>query len=261
MSIDDLGDHLKSVEQTEAGRKACKRKPLMARLDGKAFHSFTRGLARPFDVRLSKLMIDTASFLVQQTNAKLGFVQSDEISLYWNLDLEKNPKSEYLYDGKFQKLTSILASMATAYFNKELANRIPEKNNVLANFDCRAWNVVSNHEVFLNFLWRQDDAIKNSISMAAQASFSHKQLQGVNSELKKQMLQEIGKPWEDLPMFFKMGTFIGHVQRNVELSQQQLLEIPEKYRPNGPIARNFVEDLNIGYLKNESQSALNNLFY
>lgn len=249
---DSLGDRLKAIEAVEAARKADKTKPLMARLDGKAFHTFTQGLQRPYDNRLSQLMIDTAGWLVLQTHARIAYVQSDEISLYWDLDLQANPSAEYLYDGKFQKLTSILASTASAYFNRELPKRIPEKEHALPTFDCRVWNVDNHKEVYLNYLWRQDDAIKNSISMAAQADFSSKMLHGVNSEKKKEMLRAIGKPWESHPMFFKMGTFVGRVAREVELTPEQRAKIPEKYRPEGPVTRTFAQDLHIGYLKNES---------
>lgn len=258
--FDTLGDRLKSVEQVEAGRRADKTKPLMARLDGKAFHTFTRGLARPYDTRLSDLMRDTAGWLVHQTHARIAYTQSDEISLYWDLDLKNNPDAEYLYDGKFQKLTSILASTASAYFNRELVKRIPEKDGALPNFDCRVWNVDDHRDVYLNFLWRQDDAIKNSISMAAQAHFSHNKLHGADSETKKQWLRDVGKPWEDEPMFFRMGSFVGRVQRMVDLTPEQLAKIPEKHRPTGPVMRTNVEDLNIGYLKNEPAEVIERWF-
>jgi tRNA(His) guanylyltransferase len=259
-SKDTLGDRLKQVEQMEAGRKADREWPLMARLDGKAFHTFTRGLARPYDTRLSDLMLLTTCYLVEQTHAKLGYTQSDEISLYWALDLDKNPEAEYMYDGKFQKLTSVLASMAGAFFNKHLAVKLPQKADAVPVFDCRVWNVDDLNEVYLNFLWRQNDAIKNSISMAAQAHFSHNELHKMNSEDKKSALRQIGQPWEYHPMFFRMGTFVGKVNREVELTEEQLQKIPEKHRPAGPVVRSFIEDLNIGYLPNQPKDVLSLFF-
>lgn len=241
MSFDKFGDKLKAQEQIEAGRKADKTKPLMCRLDGKSFHTFTKGLARPYDVRLSQLMIDTAKYLVKQTHAKLAYVQSDEISLYWHLDLEASPSSQFMYDGKFQKLSSILAGMASAYFNKELASRIPEKADCLPVFDARVWNVNSIEEVSQNFEWRVQDCIKNSISMAAQAVFSPKWLHEKNSEDKKRMLFEAGKPWEVMPNFFRVGTFVKRKVVMVELTEDQLLAIPEKFRPIGIVERSEVE--------------------
>jgi len=252
-SKDSLGDRLKQQEQVEAGRRANHGIPLMARLDGRAFHTFTRGLPRPYDVRLSTLMIDTARFLVEETHARLGYTQSDEISLvWWNDDPEA--ESSYLFDGKIQKMTSVLAGMASAYFTRCLPERIPEKANMLATFDCRVWNVPSKHEAFLNFLWRQDDAIKNSISMAAQAHFSHKRLHAVDSEAKKQLLRELGKPWENEPTFFKSGTFVRRELQLKPMTAEQLEKIPEKYRPTGPIMRSSVVNMDLGYIKNDARA-------
>lgn len=247
---DTLGDSLKRIEQIEAGRFADPNKPLMARLDGKAFHSFTRGLPRPYDARLSGLMIATTKYLVEQTHAKIGFSQSDEIQLcWWNTD--PHVESCYMFGGKFQKLTSVLAGMASAFFTREVSLYIPERANSVVVFDCRVWNVDSKKDVKLNYLWRQQDAIKNSISMAAQAHFSHQQLNCVGSEGKKQMLRDIGYAWEDEKQFFKMGTFVQRVNREVELTVDQLIKIPEKYRPVGPVTRSFVEDIELGYIKND----------
>lgn len=262
-SKDTLGDRLKAVEQTEAGRKAMPGIPLMARLDGRAFHTFTRGLQRPFDRRMSQLMIDTTRYLIEKTHAHLGYCQSDEISLFWYNEpkiMETNEAiiretEEYLFGGKYQKLCSVLAGMASAVFTKNLAlGAIPGKEGEIAVFDCRVWNVDDMNEVYLNYLWRQDDCIKNSISMAAQAQFSHKQLHGVGSEQKKEMLREIGRPWEVEPAFFKTGTFVQRVTRVVELTPEQKARIPAEFIPEGPVMRTFVEDINLGYLKDDPRS-------
>jgi len=250
MNKDQLGDRLKFDEQTEAGRKCDASLPLMCRLDGKAFHTFTKGLKRPYDLGLSQLMIDTTKYLVEKTNAKLGYTQSDEISLYWENRRDRKGFStqDYMFDGKYQKLCSVLAGMASAYFCRELPKRIPEKADALPVFDARVWNVVQ-EDVYFNFLWRQDDAIKNSISMAAQAYFSQKHLHGVGSEEKKRMLREIGKPWELEPMHFKSGMFVKRVEKDVQLSEEQLAKIPEKHRPLTTwVKRSEVVELDIGYL-------------
>lgn len=249
---DTLGDRLKAVEQSEAGRRANRDWPLMARLDGRAFHTFTRGLARPYDTRLSDLMVDTTKYLVEQTHAKVGYTQSDEISLFW-VNKTEAEESAYMFDGKYQKLCSVLAGMASAYFTKELEKRIPEKAHLLGIFDCRVWNVEDLGEVYLNYLWRQDDAIKNSISMAAQAHFSPKQLHGVGSEAKKQMLRDIGKPWEVEPDFFKWGSFVQRKTFQAELTAEQLEKIPERFRPTGLVTRSEVQTVDFGYVKGKKE--------
>ena len=249
---DTLGDRLKAVEQSEAGRRARSDLPLMARLDGRAFHTFTKGLARPYDTRLSDLMVDTAKYLVEHTHAKVGYTQSDEISLYW-VNKDALAESSYMFDGKYQKLCSVLAGMASAYFTKELTARLPEKAHLLGIFDCRVWNAESMEQVYENFLWRQDDAIKNSISMAAQAHFSSKQLHGVGSEAKKQMLRDLGRPWETEPDFFKWGSWVKRKSFEAALTQEQLEKIPEKFRPTGLVTRSEVQTVDFGYIKGKQE--------
>jgi tRNA(His) 5'-end guanylyltransferase len=238
-SKDTLGDRLKEVEQAEAGRKAVKGKPIMARLDGRAFHTFTKGLNRPYDERMSALMIGTTKYLVEETHALVGYTQSDEISLCYYV--EEDNLGTYLFDGKFQKLTSVLASLATSYFTKNLPGILPEKQHTYPTFDCRVWQVEDLNEAYLNYLWRQQDAVKNAISMAAQAHFSSRKLHGVDGEGKKKMLEEIGHPFDDMPAFFKHGTFVHRVTKEVELTSDQMAKIPEAHRPTGPVLRSCTE--------------------
>src|SRR5262245_53206698 len=103
---DSLGDRMKQYEAAEAGRRLMPLVPALVRLDGRAFHSFVRGLARPFDKRLSDLMLDTATFLVRETNATVGYTQSDEISLAW---VAEEYDTKIFFDGRVQKMTSTLA--------------------------------------------------------------------------------------------------------------------------------------------------------
>ena len=205
---------------------------------------------------MSKLMIDTAIYLVRETHAKLGYTQSDEISLYFSLDLNKSPDAQYLYDGKFQKLTSVVASMATAYFNRELPHRIPEKASEMPVFDCRVWNVESPREGFLNFLWRQNDGVRNSVSTAAQARFPHRELQGKDGAAMREMLRGAGAPWEDEPQFFRTGTFVARTERAAELDAAVLARIPPDRRPPGPVVRSVTGELGIGLLEGPGRDAV-----
>lgn len=240
---DSLGDRLKEIEQAEAGRRAVVGKPIMVRLDGRHFSLFTKGLKRPFDPRMSQLMIDTTKYLLKETSALIGYTQSDEISLVYY-----ETEGQYLFGGKYQKLTSTLAAMASAFFNKKLPEYLPEKANQIPTFDCRVWQVENMREAYLNFLWRQDDASKNSISMLAQSMFTHKELHGKNSEEKKRMCSEKGETWDFYQNYFKYGTFIKRVTKEVYLTPEQLEAIPEKHRPMGPVVRSFTEEVDIGCL-------------
>jgi tRNA(His) guanylyltransferase len=256
-----IADMMKRQERQECGRIANQSKPLMVRLDGKAFHTFTKGLARPYDQRLSQLMVDTTIHLVKETQAKLGYTQSDEISLFFSPNPENPKESNYIFAGNYQKITSVLASMASSYFVRELPHRIPEKASELAVFDCRVWNVENSRDVYLNFLWRQQDAIENSVLMKAHSLFPHSELQGRSSVEKKAMLQNIEMPWEKEPQYFKSGTFVGRVTRTIELCPERLEQIPFEYRPSDSrIHRSVVADLGLGLLQKEDAELVAALF-
>jgi len=224
-----LGDRCKLYEDIEAKRKAMPGLPLMARLDGKAFHTFTKGLPRPYDPRLSELMIDTTKYLVEKTQAKIGYTQSDEISLFW---YEPDITSEIYFDGRWQKLCSVLSGMASAKFTKELAQRIPERSESVVCFDCRVWQVPSISEVIMTYVWREDDATKNSISMAAEEYYSTKELMNKHSKDKQEMLWQKGINWNDYPVFFKRGTYVKRFTEERVLTKAELERIPLNHRPD-----------------------------
>jgi len=241
---DTLGDTLKQQEQLEAGRRADPFLPLMARIDGKCFSKFTKGLQRPFDERFVRLMIATTKHLVEESEALLGYCQSDEISLYWNLNKVNYSNREYWFGGKFQKLTSVLASTASSFFASNLPEYLPEKVGKYPVFDCRVWNVPDLEHVYKNFLWRRNDATKNSVSMMAHHLFSHKSLQGKTCNEMKELLRSFGQPWEDLPRFFTHGTYVRRQKLKLEPNDPRLSlrQIPEKYRPTEPVVRTVVTE-------------------
>ena len=152
---DDFGDRMKLYEQAEAGRRTLPLLPVCARIDGRSFSSWTRGLARPFDPGLSRAMVETTKTLVEETKARIGYTQSDEISLVFKAD---RFESELFFDGKIQKLVSVLASLATAHFNALVPELIPTKTGKLAVFDARVWTVPNDEEAANVLLWREKDA-------------------------------------------------------------------------------------------------------
>ena len=161
--MDQFGDRMKLYEHQEAGRRVLPLLPVCARIDGKGFSKFTKGLQRPYDTRLVELMCQTTAYLVQETQACIGYTQSDEISLVWYSD---EYKSQIFFDRRVQKMVSVIASITTAFFNAHLAEHLPEKAGELALFDCRVWQVPTLEEAANTVLWREFDATKNSISMA-----------------------------------------------------------------------------------------------
>jgi tRNA(His) guanylyltransferase len=134
------------------------------------------------------------------------------------------------FDSKLLKMTSILASMCSVYFNKMLPMAIPEKALVPPPlFDCRVWNIPTLNEAALYVLWREQDATRNSVSMASQSEYSHKELMGKNSATKQDMLFEKGINWNNYPSFFKRGTYVQ--RRTVErpFTSEEIAVLPEKH--------------------------------
>jgi tRNA(His) 5'-end guanylyltransferase len=182
--------------------------PIVARLDGKAFHKFTRGLKRPIDSDLMECMKNTCIELCKYFQADFSYTQSDEITLIWF-----NPTSENLmFNGRVEKYTSLLSSVCTAHFNNQVQLHLPLKSSTLAFFDARVFQVPNIQKAFENICWRQLDCIKNSISSYAYANFSSKALIGKHSKDRKGMLYEKGIDWEAEPSVNKYGTFIHKVK-------------------------------------------------
>lgn len=168
------------------------------RVDGRAFSQYTKGLAKPFDKGLMEDMDATAVYLCENIqNAKVGYVQSDEISVVTaNAD---DFETQMFFDGNIQKIASVVASMATAKFNHCRVQRklveTDEYDPTLAMFDCRCWNVPNHWEAYNTLIWRQQDAIRNSISSVSQSQYSHKELHGKSQSDMHEMLHQKGINW------------------------------------------------------------------
>lgn len=201
---DDLGDRIKLYESLACPSHFLPNFPVLVRIDGRAFHSFTRGLDKPFDTNLTTLMDSTAAWCVRKTGAKIGYVQSDEITLLLYSD---NYESQIFFNGKVQKIISVCASIATAFFNKHIADFLPEKTNSLVEFDARAFQVPNLIEATNVFLWRELDAVRNSIQMAARSVYSHRECENKNCADLQDMLHTKGINWNDYPRRFKRGSY------------------------------------------------------
>lgn len=223
---DDLGDRMKEYERAEAGRRLLPLLPVIARIDGKRFSRFTEGLPRPYDERLSRLMVATTRHLVEESSALAGYTQSDEITLLFHAD---DLKTQVFLDRRIQKLTSILASMTTGYFNAHLAAEIPERARSTALFDCRVWAVPTRDEAANAFLWREIDATKNSVSMAARAYYPHEEIVDRTGSEMQEMLFQKGVNWNDYPPFFKRGTYVLRRTVTRRFAAEELDALPPKH--------------------------------
>lgn len=224
--FETLGDRIKSYEAIDTSRKLSPLLPIIVRLDGRSFHTFARGLNRPYDERLSSMMIDLTKMLVEETSAKIGYTQSDEISLV----LKSNDlKSEVFFNGKVFKMTSALASFASVRFNKMLPTRLPEKANFEPTFDCRVFHVPDDEEAVAALKWREIDATRNSVSAAARSVYSHNELNGKSSSEMLEMLTTKNVNWNDYPSFFKIGTYMRRRSEMSVFTSDEIDKLPEKH--------------------------------
>lgn len=228
MRNDNLGDRMKSYENISRTYLPS-RMPIIIRLDGKAFHTFTKGFKKPFDGILMRTMEETATYLCQNIEGvKLAYTQSDEISLL--ITNNDNWETCPWFGNNIQKMVSVAASIATLAFNRifngfvrdyvnDVYYKNPyEENDKLLNtyldagdkgalFDVRVF-VIPADEVCNYFIWRQQDAIRNSIQAVGQANFSHKELMNKSCEGIKQMLTEKNINWETYPIPQQRGICI-----------------------------------------------------
>jgi tRNA(His) guanylyltransferase len=203
---DELGDRMKRDYESRLRFLLPRRTYTLLRIDGKAFHTYTRGCARPFDTALMDDMDTAAAALCQEAQgAAFAFVQSDEISVLLT-DFASTTTEAWL-DGNLQKLASISASIVTAHFNAaRFARGITEK---IAYFDARVWTIPMRVEVENYFIWRQTDATRNAVSMTAQAHFSHRSLQNTSTDaMQERLFTEKGINFNDLPVGFKRGRIV-----------------------------------------------------
>ena len=217
MIKDDLGNRMKENYENVAKHKLTRRMPVIIRIDGCHFHTFTKGFKKPFDKIFAKSMQDTMKYLCENIQGcKLGYTQSDEISLLLT-DYDTIETSAW-FDYKVEKLCSVSASMATLAFNSAFALNIAEmtddeeefkkyaKKLYTATFDSRCFNIPK-EEVANYFYWRQLDAERNSINSLGQSLFSQKELQGIGTwDLIDKILREKEVDWFKLSTTQKRGS-------------------------------------------------------
>lgn len=212
-----IGDRIKENYENRARYELTRRIPVIIRIDGRAFHTFTRGMNRPFDQKLIDAMVESACVVANSIQGcKAAYVQSDEAS-FLVTDYDTLQTDAWFGYNK-SKVESISASIMTASFNRIMSIGTD------AYFDSRSFNV-PREEVSNYFLWRALDWERNSLTMYAGSFFSHKQLHGMNSADKHEMLHEIGKNWTtDLTSQQRNGTFIisGEVRTDILPTYEQI---------------------------------------
>lgn len=204
---DTLGDRVKRYEAVSKPLLS-RRTPVVVRVDGKAFHTFTRGCEKPFDKQLIKAMAYATKRTSENMQGfKLAYVQSDEASFLLS-DYDTLETGAW-FDNELNKIVSVTASLFTYYFNDWLRNNHNSTSTLqgVAVFDARAFNVP--HDDFPNvFIWRQRDWERNSVQMLARSLYSQKELHGKNVTQLQEMIRAKGHDWESLSPSLKFGTFI-----------------------------------------------------
>lgn len=202
---DSLGDRIKRYERV-SDHMLTPNGPLFIRVDGRAFHTFTKHMDRPFDRRFMHTMINAAMDVVKDMPGfKLAYLQSDECTFLLT-DTDKL-ESQGWFDYRLNKVVSIAASAFTVYFNAEVPRQFTNLRLGPAMFDARAFTVP--YEDAPNvFVWRQKDWHRNSLSMLAQAYYGHKELQGKKKADLHEMLHAKGDNWATLELMEKNGTFL-----------------------------------------------------
>lgn len=227
---DELGDRMKGNYENRSKTALLRRTPVIIRIDGKAFHTFTKKFQRPYDKLLHTAMNETLQYLCKNIQGcKFGYTQSDEITLV--LTDYDTLTTDAWFGYEVQKMCSIAASMTTMIFNKvfdrlvaEYCAKIPYDNEEClskeeyeqykvysaaaargALFDARVFNIPEN-EIVNCFIWRQQDATRNAVQMLGQTYFSHNELQDKSSNDIQDMLFTIkGINFNDMPVAFKRG--------------------------------------------------------
>lgn len=226
---DSLGDRMKTNYENITRMFLPRRTHTIIRLDGKAFHTYTRGLERPFDRMLTEDMQKTTIALCEQIEGVVfGYTQSDEISLL--LTDFATESTEAWFKGNVQKIVSISASIATAAFNAAREGRPETMGGKYALFDSRTYTIPDRVEVANYFVWRQKDATRNSIQMAAQAVFSHKQLHGKGWSDLNEMLFQKGINFNEYHSHCKRGSVIVKKQRKEKMLNRKTKEMVEVTR-------------------------------
>lgn len=218
----------------------------LIRVDGKAFHTYTANLDKPFDIGLVEDMNLTAVKLCESImGAQLAYVQSDEISILIT-DFDKL-ETQAWFDGNLQKICSVSASIATSAFNEarmkrwfsdsydSFAERWPTNWPKIGQFDSRVFQIPCKTEVENYLIWRQQDATRNSISSVAQSMYSHKELEGKNSSQLQEMIFQRGTNWNDLDDGLKRGRVIMRMVAQKVIRQNVIIDVDSWQARSAPI--------------------------
>ena len=241
----------KQYEQVFTSIKLDVTVPIIIRLDGNCFSSFTYNLNKPFDVNFSELMQECTKFALKETGGDFAYTQSDEISIIILPKLNKT--SQVYHDGKFYKILSKLSSKVSVYFNKLIPNYLSSKIDDSPTFDCRAFNVPDLEMVFENLKDRFKDCRRNSISNAGYWLLGHSKTKNKNGKQILELLENNNINWFDYSNDFKYGCYFKRCKIIRTLTEEELKDLPKKHQarlnPNIEFERTIIQKYNLTSLK------------
>ena len=282
MDTSDLANRMKEYEKRNQYYLQ-KRTPVAIRVDGRSFHTFTKGFKRPFDDILMKSMQETAKYMCENIQgAKLAYVQSDEITII--LTDYDTLETDCWFNYRTDKLCSIAASMATMIFNKIFKEKVEnfiEEGGAFslaqlnynqmkmepylkaiekgAMFDARCFNIPK-EEVTNLIYWRQLDATRNSIQMVGQANFSHKELQNKScNDIQDMLHEQKGINWNDYPTVYKRGTACIKNRKIIEYLDE--FKVTAKLMDSTKTENSWIIDTEMPILKGENRAYIDDLVY
>ena len=282
MDTSDLANRMKEYEKRNQYYLQ-KRIRVAIRVDGRSFHTFTKGFKRPFDDILMKSMQETAKYMCENIQgAKFAYVQSDEITIIL-IDYD-TLETDCWFNYRTDKLCSIAASMATMIFNKIFKEKVEnfiEEGGAFslaqlnynqmkmepylkaiekgAMFDARCFNIPK-EEVTNLIYWRQLDATRNSIQMVGQANFSHKELQNKScNDIQDMLHEQKGINWNDYPTVCKRGTACIKNRKIIEYLDE--FKVTAKLMDSTKTENSWIIDTEMPILKGENRAYVDDLVY
>lgn len=235
MKYDELGDRVKAFESKANAEQFDPHSFILARVDGRAFHTFTKGMAKPYDDMVFTAMIGATIAVSADLKPRLAFVQSDEATFCWHYPKrEQVQMCELPFNGRVQKLCSLLAgAFSSAFLDtcvRQDAPRYLELNRVPV-FDCRVWDVPTYKDQVDAFTWREKDAVKNAVSSAACTIATPKELEGLRHRERLALMAERGLDWPSFPNAYKHGAYVRRLTTSEPLDPVTWASIPEAKRP------------------------------
>lgn len=213
-----LEDRMKLYYEQNTCTKLPENIPIILRLDGRAFHTLTRGLDKPFDLKfvdlMNKIAIDLCDNEIQ--NAKMAYLQSDEISIL----IHSGVFSDSWFNNDVQKMTSVSASRASCEATKQNIISDIFKTNKHIMFDSRVF-IIPEKEVCNYFIWRQRDWERNSLQMLARKYYSQSKLNNQNATSMHEMIFQKDDNWNNLPPFLRRGRCIIPAIKKVHVTKAE----------------------------------------